>query len=67
MNDRVPVRLVFADRGVFHEVTIHLPAQALARHERLVDALREDPEILGEVYVDGRRLVTAMVLNEAAE
>lgn len=59
MNDRVPVRLVFADRGAFHEVLVQLPAELLDRYERLIDALREDPEITGEVYVDYRRLVAA--------
>jgi hypothetical protein len=59
MNDRVPVRLVFADRGAFHEVVVHLPAELLGRYERLIDALREDPEITGDVYVDYRRLVAA--------
>lgn len=64
MNDRVPVRLVFADRGAFHEVLVQLPAQLLARHERLIDALREDPDITGEVYVDHRRLVAAYRVEE---
>ncbi len=59
MNDRVPVRLVFADRGAFHEVSVQLPAELLDRHERLIDALREDPDVTGEIYVDYRRLVAA--------
>ncbi|HKJ91696.1 MAG TPA: hypothetical protein VJ957_00955 [Longimicrobiales bacterium] len=59
MSDRVPVRLVFADRGAFHEVQVPLPAELLDRYERLIDALREDPQITGEVYVDYRRLVAA--------
>lgn len=57
---RVPVRLVFADSGSFHDVVVELPADALARHERLVDALRGDPEITAEIFVDGRRLVAAV-------
>ena len=64
MSERVPVRLVFADRGSFHDIIVHLPADALARHERVVDALREEPEITAEVYVDGRRLVAAVVMQE---
>lgn len=60
MNDeRVPVRLVFAEGGAFHELVVHLPAAALARHERLIDALREDLEITGEMFVHSRRLVAA--------
>lgn len=58
-DPRVPVRLVFADRGSFHELVVELPASLLDRHERLIDALREEPEITEEVYVDPRRLVAA--------
>lgn len=59
---RVTVKLVFADRGAFHDVMLQLPADILARHERIVDALREEPTITGEVYVDMRRLVAAYVV-----
>lgn len=58
-TQRVPVRLVFADRGSFHEVVVELPAQRLLGYERIIDALREDPVITGEVFVDPRRLVAA--------
>lgn len=64
MNDRVSIRLVFADRGAFHEVVVQLPAELLDGHERLIDALREDPEITGEIYVDHRRLVAAYRVEE---
>ena len=64
MSARVPVRLVFADRGSFHDVIVYLSADALARHERIVDALREDPEITAEIYVNGRRLVAAVVIQD---
>lgn len=60
MSDRrVPVRLVFADRGSFHELVIQVPADVLARYDRIIDALREDLAVTGEVYVDKRRLVAA--------
>jgi hypothetical protein len=60
MNDaRVSVRLVFADRGSFHELLVELPASVLARYERIIDALREDPTITAELYIDRRRLVAA--------
>ncbi|HUP90063.1 MAG TPA: hypothetical protein VM100_11950 [Longimicrobiales bacterium] len=59
---RVTVQLVFADRGTFHDVMLQLPAEILARHERIVDALREEPSITGEVYVDMKRLVAAYVV-----
>lgn len=57
------VKLVFADRGSFHDVTVELPADILARYSRIIDALREDPEITAQVYVDRRRLVAAYVEN----
>lgn len=61
--NRTGVRLVFADEGTFHEVTVTLPAGALDEYDRLVDFLREDPSITRELYVDMRRLVSAAVLE----
>lgn len=58
-NSRVPVRLVLADHGAFHDLVVELPADVLARYERIIDALREDPVIVAELYVDPRRLVAA--------
>lgn len=58
-NGRVAVRLVFADRGSFHEMVVRLPASILERYERLIDALREEPDITNEIFVDPRRLVAA--------
>jgi hypothetical protein len=60
MNDtRINVRLVFADRGSFHDVVVSLPADVLARYERIIDALRADPVITGELFVDTKRLIAA--------
>lgn len=56
---RVPVRLVFADRGSFHELVVQLPEAMLQGYDRLIDALREEPGITGEIFVDPRRLVAA--------
>jgi hypothetical protein len=61
---RTPIRLVFADRGAFHDVVVQLPSDVLARHERIIDALREEPSITGEVWVDLRRLVAAYVVQD---
>lgn len=58
-NDRIAVRLVFADSGSFHELVVQLPAEVLARHDRIIDALREDLQVTGKVYVDTKRLVAA--------
>jgi hypothetical protein len=62
---RVTVQLVFADRGAFHEMKLQLPAEVLARHERIIDALREEPGVTNELYVDMRRLVAAFVVPES--
>jgi len=64
---RLPVRLVFADRGSFYEITVNVPGDVLDRHSRIIDALREEPAILAELYVDMRRLVAANLIVEAAE
>ena len=58
-DNRVAVRLVFADRGSFHEMVVQLPAATLARYDRIIDALREDLEITGQIYIDKGRLVAA--------
>jgi hypothetical protein len=58
-GERIPVRLVFADRGAFHDLVVRLPADVLERYERIIDALREDPTITAQIYVDPRRLVAA--------
>lgn len=65
MSDkRVPVRLVFADRGQFHEIVVELPAAVLARYDRIIDALREDLGVTAEMYVDKRRLVAAYLVRD---
>jgi hypothetical protein len=64
---RVAVRLVFADRGSFHDLVVQLPAGAIERYGRIIDALREDPAITAEMFVDRRRLVAAYVEPEAAD
>ena len=61
---RVPVKLVFADRGSFHEMVVDVPGDVLARYDRLIDALREDLAITGEIYIDRRRLVAAYRVSD---
>jgi hypothetical protein len=60
----VKVRLVFVDGGAFHEVDVDLPAKVFDRHERLVDCLREDPEVLTRIHVDTARLCAAYRVEE---
>jgi hypothetical protein len=59
-----PVKLVFADRGQFHDLVVQIPADVIGRYARLIDAIREDPEITAHVYVDFRRLVAAHLIDE---
>ena len=60
-EDVVQVKLVFADRGSFHDLIIEVPADVRQRYPRLIDALREDPRITSDTYIDFRRLVAARV------
>jgi hypothetical protein len=60
----VPVRLVFADQGTFHDETVHVPAAMLAEYDRLIDLLREEETVTRQVYVDLGRLVSAFVVND---
>ncbi len=60
----VKVRLVFVDGGSFHGVDVEVPAKALERHERLVDCLREDPDVLARIHVDVARLCAAYRVDE---
>lgn len=55
----IKVRLLFADGGSFHHEDIQVPNEALTRHERLIDCLREDPALLGGVHVNTDRLCAA--------
>ena len=63
--DTCRLKLVFADRGVFHSVWVSIPAARLSEYERLVDLLREEPSVTRQLYVDWRRLVSAAVDDEA--
>lgn len=63
MGDIVKVRLVFADAGSFHTEFIEVEQASLEQYDRLIDLLREDPEVTRNNYVDLKRLVTATVLD----
>jgi hypothetical protein len=58
-GEKLRVRLVFADRGSFHDLTVRVPADVMGGYERLIDVLREEPRVIGEIYVDPKRLVAA--------
>jgi hypothetical protein len=61
------VRLVFADRGSYHDLVIDVPSDAVEQYGRLIDALREDPRIAAGLYIDFRRLVAARVVTDEEE
>jgi hypothetical protein len=63
-DTRVAVRLVLADHGSFHDVMVELPAHVLDQYERIIDALRSDPVIMAELYIDPKRLVAAFRQSE---
>ncbi len=58
------LRLVFADEGTFHSEIVTIRAESLEQYDRLVDLLREDPDVTRDLYVDMRRLVSASVVEE---
>jgi len=64
---RTMVRLVFADRGTFHVEIVDVPLTALDRYERLIDLLREEPEVARVLHIDPRRIVAAHVVDDAQE
>jgi hypothetical protein len=58
------IRLVLADAGVFHEETIRVPAEVVARYDRLIDFLQEDEELLKRYHLDLNRLAVAEVVED---
>lgn len=53
------VRLLFVDQGSFHHEVVDIPTSSVAAYDRLIDCVREDPEVLKNLYVDVGRLVAA--------
>ena len=58
-DETATVRLVFVDKGVYHHEDIQLPRAGLDASDRLIDCIREDPDVLGGLYVDLKRLCAA--------
>lgn len=58
----VKVRLVLSEGGAFHNEEIELPSASVDAYDRLVDCLREDPEVLKRIHVDVDRLAAAYVV-----
>ncbi len=60
-GNQLRVRLLFAGEGSFHHQDLHLPASVVDDYDRLIDGLREDPQVLKKVYVDLGRLAGAWI------
>ena len=58
---QVKVRILFADEGTFHHEDLDLPSSVVEDFDRLIDGLREDPEVLKRVHLDLGRLAAAWV------
>lgn len=58
----VRVRLVLSDGAAFHDEEVEIPSASVAAYDRLVDCLREDPEVLKALHVDVDRLAAAYII-----
>lgn len=64
MSEPVRVRLLFVDEGSYHHEVVAVPAGILDRYDRLIDGLREDPDLLGRLHVDVNRLCAAYLADD---
>ena len=62
-NGSLKVRLVFVDQGEYHREEVRLSADLLDGYDRLIDCLREEPEVLKQIYVDVGRLCAAYLVE----
>jgi hypothetical protein len=67
LSDTIRIRLLFADQGAFHSEDLRLPAKAFDEYDRLIDGLREDPDLLKQLYLDVSRLSAAWILEEGGD
>ncbi|MFH1765063.1 MAG: hypothetical protein ABIF09_12825 [Gemmatimonadota bacterium] len=63
-EDKVRIRLLFADSGAFHHEDMNVPASSVQGHDRLIDGLQEDQELLRGIYLDMGRLCGAWLVDE---
>ena len=62
-DERILVRVLYAEGGGFHTEVISVPGGGRAHHERLIDFLREDRAVAEECYVDAARLCSAQIVE----
>lgn len=60
------VRLLFVDEGSFREEDVDIAEDLLDRHERLIDAIQEEPSVLKQLHVDLDRLCSARIVSNGA-
>lgn len=63
-SESVRVRLLFVDEGSYHHEEVDVPAASLDGHDRLIDCVREDPDVLKHVHVDIGRLCAAYLVRD---
>ena len=59
----VTVRLLFSDGGAYHHEDVVVSQASLDRYDRLIDCLREEPDVLKQLHVDADRLCAAFVVD----
>lgn len=59
----VKVRLLFVDDGQYHHEEVDLPGASLDDYDRLIDFVREDPDVLKRAHVDVDRLCAAYLID----
>jgi len=62
-EEKVKVRLLFADSGAFHHEELEVPASSVQGYDRLIDCLQEDQALLKGIYLDLERLCGAWVVE----
>jgi hypothetical protein len=60
-EQKIQIRLLFSDGGAFHTQDLTVPAAVVEDYDRLIDGLREDPEVLKMIYLDLGRIAAAWV------
>ena len=63
-KEQVRIRLLFADGGAFHHEDLTVSSASLQPYDRLIDGLREDPELLKGNYIDVGRLCAAWMVED---
>ena len=63
MSGSVRIRLLFVDYGSYHDEEVSVPGDVLAKYERLIDCLREEPAVLRQLHVDVGRLCAAWLVK----